>query len=72
MCQYCEFKGSATNRDDRKRADLLDGTHESLELFLSHTIGHEDEYCLWVVDNRTSESIDSVQIHFCPVCGREL
>ena len=72
MCQYCEFKGSATNKDDRKRADLLEGSHDNLELFLGSTIDDEHEYYLWVVDNSNSESVDSVQIHYCPVCGRKL
>ena len=72
MCQYCEFTGSATNKEDRKRADLLDGSHDNLELFLSHTIDDEHEYYLWVVDNSNSDSVESVQINYCPVCGRKL
>lgn len=72
MCQYCEFKGSATNKDDRKRADLLDGSHDNLELFIGPMLYHEDKWYLWVVDNQNADGIDSVQIHFCPVCGRKL
>lgn len=72
MCQYCEFTVSATNKEDRKRADLLDGSHDNLELFLNPTIDDEHEYYLWVVDNGNSDSVESVQINYCPVCGRKL
>lgn len=72
MCQYCEFQGSALNKEDRKRADLLSGSHDRLELFLNSTIDRDDEWHLFVVDNSEGESIDSIQIHYCPVCGRPL
>jgi len=72
MCQYCEFQGSATNKEDRKRADFLDGSHEKFELFLHPTIDDESDYHFWIVDNSISDSIDSLAVKFCPMCGRDL
>lgn len=72
MCQYCEFQGSATNKENRKRADFLDGSHEKFELFLHPTIDDDSDYHFWIVGNSISDSIDSLAVKFCPMCGRDL
>lgn len=73
MCQYCEqFTGDSRNREDRARVDLFQGGDNRYELFVTHSIDDESECYLTILDNKDCNSVISVQINFCPVCGRKL
>ena len=59
------------NEKQKMKLLLSDNKIQSFS-FLNHTIDDEHEYYLWVVDNSNSDSVESVQINYCPVCGRKL
>lgn len=73
MCQYCDrFIGDSRNREDRAKVDLFQGGDNRYELFVTHSIDEEYDCYLTVLDNKDCNSVGSIKINFCPVCGRKL
>lgn len=73
MCQYCDkFTGDSRNREDRAKVDLFLGGDTRYELFITHSVDDEYDCFLTVLDNKDCNSVVSIKINFCPVCGRNL
>ena len=73
MCQYCEqFTGDSRNREDRAKVDLFQGGDNRYELFVMHSIDDEYNCYLTILDNKDCNSVVSIKINFCPVCGKPL
>lgn len=68
MCQYCEV---SSYKYSRREQDLLSGGSH-LELFLLQMPDHPDEWYLELIDKESDYDMQSVQIHYCPVCGSPL
>lgn len=73
MCKFCEeFNGDSRNREDRATVDLFLGGDNRYELFVTHSVDDEHDCFLTVIDNKDGNSVVSITINFCPVCGRKL
>ena len=73
MCQYCkQFIGDSRNREDRAKVDLFQGEDNRYELFVMHSVDNECDCYLTILDNKDCNSVVSIKINFCPVCGKPL